>query len=195
VIRVLIVASSAIARAGLEALLKETSNIEVIDSVASLEQTGSQDQDVIVVAGEIPQHVLELGQESNIVLLAADPQPAALEWIRSGVRAVLPRDAGPAQLIAAIEAAAAGLVVLRPEEIEPWLGSPKLDGPIEALTSREIEVLGMLAEGLANKIIAHRLGISEHTVKFHVTSIMEKLHAASRTEAVTLGIRRGLIML
>ncbi|HKC74673.1 MAG TPA: response regulator transcription factor, partial [Chloroflexota bacterium] len=63
------------------------------------------------------------------------------------------------------------------------------------LTPREIEVLGMLAEGLGNKTIARRLGISEHTVKFHVGSIFAKLDASSRTEAVTLGARRGLIML
>lgn len=67
--------------------------------------------------------------------------------------------------------------------------------PLQALTSREIEVLGMLAEGLGNKAIAKRLGISEHTVKFHVSSIFSKLNASSRTEAVTLGARQGLIML
>jgi DNA-binding CsgD family transcriptional regulator len=67
--------------------------------------------------------------------------------------------------------------------------------PAQPLTPREIEVLGMLAEGLGNKTIARRLGISEHTVKFHVGSILAKLDASSRTEAVTLGARRGLIML
>jgi DNA-binding CsgD family transcriptional regulator len=67
--------------------------------------------------------------------------------------------------------------------------------PTQPLTPREIEVLGMLAEGLGNKTIARRLGISEHTVKFHVGSILAKLDASSRTEAVTLGARRGLIML
>jgi DNA-binding CsgD family transcriptional regulator len=64
-----------------------------------------------------------------------------------------------------------------------------------ALTPREIEVLGMLAEGLGNKSVARRLSISEHTVKFHVSSIFTKLNAKSRTEAVTLGARLGLIML
>jgi DNA-binding CsgD family transcriptional regulator len=67
--------------------------------------------------------------------------------------------------------------------------------PNQALTPREIEVLGMLAEGLGNKAIAWRLDISEHTVKFHVGSILAKLNASSRTEAVTLGIRQGLILL
>jgi DNA-binding NarL/FixJ family response regulator len=65
----------------------------------------------------------------------------------------------------------------------------------EPLSPRELEVLAMLAEGLSNKLIAHHMGISEHTVKFHVTSIMAKLHAASRTDAVMQGIRRGLVMI
>jgi DNA-binding NarL/FixJ family response regulator len=67
--------------------------------------------------------------------------------------------------------------------------------PREQLTAREIEVLTMLAEGEGNKQIARRLGISEHTVKFHVGSILGKLNASSRTEAVTAGLRQGLIVL
>jgi DNA-binding NarL/FixJ family response regulator len=74
------------------------------------------------------------------------------------------------------------------------------DQPLEAetelseeITSRETDVLRMLAGGLVNKDIAARLGISEHTVKFHISSILDKLGASTRTEAVTLGIRRGLI--
>jgi NarL family two-component system response regulator YdfI len=73
-------------------------------------------------------------------------------------------------------------------------GSPvKL--PSAALTPREIEVLRLLADGASNKIIAHRLGISDHTVKFHVTSILSKMNASTRTEAVTLGVRMGLVYL
>jgi two-component system, NarL family, response regulator YdfI len=63
----------------------------------------------------------------------------------------------------------------------------------EEMTPRETDVLRMLAEGLVNKDIGARLGISEHTVKFHISSILDKLGASTRTEAVTLGIRRGLI--
>ena len=69
------------------------------------------------------------------------------------------------------------------------------DAPMEALTPRELEVLRLLAAGLGNKGIAARLEISEHTVKFHVASILGKLGVSSRTEAVTVGIRRGLIMI
>ena len=67
--------------------------------------------------------------------------------------------------------------------------------PSVALTPREIEVLRLLADGASNKIIAHKLGISDHTVKFHVTSILSKMNAGTRTEAVTLGVRMGLVYL
>ena len=99
-----------------------------------------------------------------------------------------------------MQAAAAGLIVLHHEStaaILPLLSAAARPIPTaggETLTPREIEVLGMLAEGEGNKQIARRLGISEHTVKFHVGSILAKLGAATRTEAVTLGLRGGLIM-
>ena len=67
--------------------------------------------------------------------------------------------------------------------------------PSAVLTPREIEVLRLLADGASNKIIAHKLGISDHTVKFHVTSILSKMNAGTRTEAVTLGVRMGLVYL
>jgi DNA-binding NarL/FixJ family response regulator len=103
-------------------------------------------------------------------------------------------------LRAAIEAAAAGLVVIHPSELDTVLSatvgpSAPLDELLEPLTRREREVLQMLAAGLANKEIAARLAISDHTVKFHVASILGKLGASTRTEAVSAGIRRGLVML
>ena len=123
----------------------------------------------------------------------------------TGVRAVLPNDISSEQLVAALEAVASGLLVLHPaQSLTPVntngfpsspARSPGLEELAEALTPRESEVLQMLASGLGNKEIAARLAISEHTVKFHVASILGKLGAASRTEAVSLGIRRGLILL
>ena len=197
-IRVLIASSSALARAGLESMLSRDANIEVIASGA---EDDNQDPDVIVAdldrpGEEAPQELLELGPDSSLVLLVSGAQPfTTLELLRSGVRAVIPRDSNPAQIIAAIHAAAVGLVIMSPQDLEPWLANSKAAQLLEPLTARETEVLGMLAEGLSNKLIAHRLEISEHTVKFHMTSILSKLNASSRTEAVTLGIRRGLIML
>ena len=95
------------------------------------------------------------------------------------------------------------LSAIDPRELETLLAASRGSGaaPLAAatengkLTAREIEVLRMMAEGSANKAIAWKLGISEHTVKFHVASILGKLHAATRTEAVTIGIRKGLVLI
>ena len=109
--------------------------------------------------------------------------------LHSGVRAVLPRDATGPEIIAAIKGAAAGLIVLSSEDMDALLPADaevvSADViPGEALSSRELEVLAMLAEGLGNKDIAARLKISEHTVKFHVSSILGKLRVTTRGEAV-----------
>jgi DNA-binding NarL/FixJ family response regulator len=188
VIRVLIAVSSPILRAGLESILRASPNI------SSTSDEAMEAPDVIVADGDRPQE--DLDPTAAVILLADEAEPSGtVEALRSGVRGILPRDAGAAQILAAIEAAAAGLVVLPAEDVETVLAAPRQARTTESLSPREAEVLGMLAEGASNKAIAFRLGISEHTVKFHVTSIMTKLNAGSRTEAVTLGIRQGLIML
>ena len=176
-------------------MLHEAGGIEIIGNVSGLEQAESYEHaDVIVADWELPE--LAGGPEPPVVMLLGETQPGRrLDLLRSGVRGVLGGDAGPEQLAAAIQAAAAGLAVFDPQDSARWLGSPTPLADVEPLTPRETEVLAMMAEGLSNKLIAHRLGISEHTVKFHVTSIMSKLGAASRTEAVTIGLRSGLILL
>jgi len=123
-----------------------------------------------------------------VVLLTAGP---ALEYLRGGVRGVLQPDASGAQIAAALQAAAADLLVLSPESAETHTVAPAHSG----LSAREVEVLRLIAEGLANKEIAYRLGLSEHTVKFHVSSLLGKLGAGSRAEAVGAGIRQGILML
>jgi DNA-binding NarL/FixJ family response regulator len=132
-----------------------------------------------------------------VILLVEDP---SLAWTpaarRAGVRAVLGYDAPVEQITAAIAAATAGLITLHPDAFRSAARSTVGDGGEErALTPREREILEMLAEGLSNRMIANRLRISMYTVKFHVASILAKLHAGSRTEAVTLGVRGGLISL
>ena len=137
-----------------------------------------------------PAFVLLAGQQ-GIAPVAAN--------LGAGVRAVLPHHASAEEISAAVEAVAGGLIVLHPD-VMTWL---QLTEPVRhatvdrerALTPREIEVLRMLAEGMANKNIAWRLGISEHTVKFHIASIFAKLDAATRAEAVAIGMRQGLIMM
>ena len=116
----------------------------------------------------------------------------------------LQRDATPEEIAAALGAVAGGLItldrriatLLLPPSTTFSVPAPeRLTGPEEPLTARELEVLQLLAQGLPNKIIATRLHITEHTAKFHVSSILMKLGAASRTEAVTTAARRGLLVL
>lgn len=195
--RVLVVAPSPLARAGIQSLLAGAASLEVIGSVPAWSDYSGPEPDVIVADADSAEELsIELSEAAPLVLLTADvPQSGVAEALRSGARAVLPNQAGASQIIAAIEAAAAGLVVLQAADLDGLLLAPRQATLAEPLTPREIEVLALLAEGQSNKSIAHRLGISEHTVKFHVASILGKLHAGSRTEAVTLGIRQGLIML
>ena len=131
-----------------------------------------------------------------IVALLPDATYAAEAWA-AGPKGLLSRDSGAANLNAALTAVAQGLVVIDAELSAALL--PSGDTPpavsVGELTPREREVLQLLAEGLPNKVLAARLKISEHTVKFHVNSIMGKLGAQSRTEAVTRATRAGLIFL
>ncbi len=211
-IRVLVKASSTTTRAALERLLRANPRFEVIDrsSTAGL-RDGSIEAfgpDVVVaqVAGqddELAQELLDWAAAGGPVVVLVDDPAAAWtgDALRAGVKAVLPSGLAGEEISAAVEAAVRGLVVLHPEDVENLLsaGARTADGVpaalVESLTPREIQVLRLLAEGLGNKGIASRLEISEHTVKFHVASILGKLGAASRTEAVTLGIRNGLIMI
>jgi DNA-binding NarL/FixJ family response regulator len=105
---------------------------------------------------------------------------------------MLPREAAPEQIVAALYAASAGLVAI-PAESSSLVVPAATESVAENLTPREMETLEMLAEGLSNKQIAARLSISEHTAKFHVNSILGKLNAATRTEAVMRGLRTGLL--
>jgi two-component system, NarL family, response regulator YdfI len=202
VIRVLVAASSGVIRAGLEALVKSTPAFELSGSAsdfAALAAEAERDPPGAILADLEPPLPAELPAIAPVVLLVGEPAvPLIAEALRAGIRAVLPRDVAVTEIVAAIEAAAAGLVALHPSDVPALLSVPRVEpviGTGEPLTPRELEVLAMLSDGAGNKTIAWELGISEHTVKFHVASIMSKLDATSRTEAVTIGIRRGLIML
>jgi two-component system, NarL family, response regulator YdfI len=207
VTRLLIAAQSAIVRAGLESMGAAGPAIEVLGTsdLAGIAAAIDRHQpDVVLAAVESqreqpPEELLALaGRDGGpaIVVLAPDLQPAWTgEALRAGIRALLPGDLGPREILAAVEAAAAGLVVLHPQDLPQFVADrPVPAAPAQTLSPREVQVLSMLAEGFGNKTIAWKLGISEHTAKFHVASILSKLNAGTRTEAVTLGIRRGLIM-
>jgi DNA-binding NarL/FixJ family response regulator len=213
VIRVFIVAASPLVRAGLENLLPAR-GVEIVGSGSNLDALEQQVSDALIdvalidASAEPPQSLLAeladsgLAAELSVVLLSDHPSTAwSAEALRAGVRAVLPTTVSPDQLLAALQAAVAGLLVLRPSDLVaavPAAAAPAsqpLAELAEPLTRREREVLQMLAAGLGNKEIAGRLNISDHTAKFHVASILGKLGAATRTEAVALGIRRGLVLL
>jgi NarL family two-component system response regulator YdfI len=212
VIRVFIVAASPLARAGIKNLLS-TRDVEVngsngtIDALTEMLDGTAPDVVLVDSSGEPFEPLLEsilasgLASDVNMVIVGDAISPGtSVEALRAGIRAALPGDISPEQLVATLQAVANGLMVLHPSlanEALPAGSAPprELDELAESLTRRELEVLQMLAAGLGNKEIAARLGISEHTVKFHVASILGKLGAGSRTEAVSLGIRRGLVLL
>ncbi len=131
---------------------------------------------------------------AQIVALVHDTTSAARLW-GSGVSGLLLRDAETDVIVAALGAVAQGLHVVGPTLLGA-LGSAEAhvapSGNV-ALTAREHDVLRLLAQGLPNKEIARRLAISEHTVKFHVNAVLGKLGAQSRTEAVVLAMRMGLV--
>jgi two-component system, NarL family, response regulator YdfI len=212
VTRVALVAASPVERAGLESIVGG-SDIEVVASIADVDTLVSRLDDlqpdaVLVVLDvhddEPPPGVLAISGASGappVAVIASETAPGwAVDALRAGVRAVLPRDATPREITGALVAIASGLVAVHPEAIESLaVEQPASSRAAEAmhppLTPRELDVLRMLAEGLGNKTISTRLGISEHTVKFHIASIFAKLNAGSRTEAVTQGVREGLILL
>ncbi|HZU22638.1 MAG TPA: response regulator transcription factor [Terriglobales bacterium] len=192
-VRVRIVARSAVSAAGFEAVLLAGGRCEISRSAADV---------VLVEAGLSLKHALERVREHSesacIVIADNLSRRELLHALHSGVLAVLPTACSPEELLAAIEAAAAGLAAFTPEQLERLLPSAADpgDGDLsEPLTARESQVLELLAQGLANKEISAALHVSEHTVKFHVSSIIAKLGVAGRTEAVSRGVRDGLILL
>ncbi len=199
-LRVLVCARYPAVRSGLRELLT-SSGIETVEWVPG-RHDALDDVDVIVTdldrqSAEVPVTGGADGTTLPTVTLVDGAEQVRPGEADEPARGWLLRDASAEELSAAVRAVAAGIIVLAPpiaREIT-WpardIGAP--DAP--ALTKREDQVLRLVAAGLPNKMIAHELGISEHTVKFHVGAILSKLDARSRTEAVTLAARRGLLTL
>jgi two-component system, NarL family, response regulator YdfI len=211
VARVVIGASSAVVRTTLVAVLTDNPAFQVIGSF-SIDEAFAQLEDlqpdiVLLDIGSPVDEAMSIVLESRgeppsatLVILTDDIEKFLVaDAVRSGVHAILPREAKPEEICAAIQASLAGLVVIHPDALDSLLPTEEekqseVDSSDQILTPREIDVLRMIAEGMGNKEIASKLRISDHTVKFHISSIFAKLGAANRAEAVTLGIRRGLIM-
>lgn len=220
-IRVLVVGASALARAELASLLAGDHDLELVGQALRVEDLerplGAPNTDVVVAtldrgderaAAALLALAAEGGGPAVVAIVDEDDPVWVSEALHAGVSAVLPRDAGAAELQATVVAARSGLVVMRREDLPHGadarvagaasaaaLPRERASAPRTPLTRRELEVLSLLAEGFGNKAIAARLAVTERTIKFHVGAILEKLGVASRTEAVTMGLRRGLILL
>ncbi|WP_309727914.1 response regulator transcription factor [Chamaesiphon sp. OTE_75_metabat_556] len=206
-IRVLVVATAAVARAGLSVALSIDPEIEVVGTAADLETLAaavdrSQPDAILLDLGDSPQAslweqltLLQAGRAARIPIALYDWDGDLQVAFQAGVRGILPDTSTEIALGAAMVAIARGWLVLPPTAIELFNAREQVAAPsTQILTSREIEVLVQIGAGLANKAIAQNLHISDHTVKFHISSIFQKLHVSTRTEAVKVGIGLGLIL-
>ena len=201
-IRVMIVSPNSALRIGLRELLGRQPDIQITGEAVDLEGIHEMETEVLVLASVSSARLLESRITSPILFLTDDVE-SVRAVLGSNVRAwgVLSPDATEDELAAAVRAVGEGL----------WVGAPSLvremirfsgrreslgeESLTEQLTAREKEVIQLMAQGLANKQIALSLSISEHTVKFHLSSLYSKLGISSRTEAIKRGIELGLISL
>ena len=213
VIRVIVAAISAVRRGGLEAIVKSNASFRLVGSLPTVVSFATRIQELQphVVIADLAQADTQIFQAASdleragigtVVLVDGPSVGWTARALRAGVRAILSRDSSENEIASAVSAADRGLVLLDPEVTKELASqtravtsvSENVSESLEELTPREVEVLRLMAEGFGNKQIAARLGISDHTVKFHISSILAKLSVSSRTEAVTQGIRMGLIV-
>jgi DNA-binding NarL/FixJ family response regulator len=182
-LRVALRAADPVRRGGLAALVQGAGHV-LAEAEPDVVLLDLDDADAVPAETEAPVVVL-----SDRASLGRDRQLAG----------VLPRAVRDAALDAALRAAAAGLLVRSPAPDRPTRATPDGFQPAEEqpglLTPREVEILGLVGEGMSNKEAARRLGISAHTVKFHLEAVFAKLGAGSRAEAVAKGLRGGVIEL
>lgn len=202
--RVLFVDDHPLAREGLAAVLARQPDLELVadggTAAEAVELYRRHRPDVAVIDLRLPdgdgvavvRRIRAEFPEARLMLLSsfAGEEPV-YQALQAGAKAFLFKDAARDELVAAVRAVAAGRTYL-PAEPAARLAARVGD---DALSDREVEVLALVAEGLRNKEVAARLGLSEHTVKVHVQNILAKLHAGDRTEAVTAAARRGIIRL
>jgi DNA-binding NarL/FixJ family response regulator len=205
VIRVLIADDHAVVRAGLAQLLQTFAEVELVGAAANGEEAVSLCAERLpaVVLMDLEMPVLD-GIEATRRIRAAQPEVAVvvltsfsdreriLRALDAGAVGYLLKDAEPDELARAIEAAARGESPLDPKAARALLSARRTPAPADALSEREREVLAMVGEGLANKAIARRLGISEKTVKAHLTSVYREIGVTDRTQAALWAQRNGV---
>ena len=198
-------------RRTLEQLLREDaalSIVGVIDDPAAISLLIDQNHANVVLADVPPRERLadwriRHNQTAFVIFVDLANEEDSLDALYAGARAILPRTAKPDEIVTVIKAVTNGLAVLPGELLPTLLSGASLVGELlddndadrARLTPRELEVLAAMADGISNKAIARRLGISFHTAKFHVAAILAKLNADSRTEAVARAAQLGLVML
>jgi DNA-binding NarL/FixJ family response regulator len=205
--KLLVIAEGVLARAGLAALLTDVSDAEVAGQIAPLDGLADEidlyEPDAVVFdLGYDAARWLSSVSALTVPALLLLPDENAAYTVSAALPAGLPvalllREGDPRRLEYALNALEAGLVTLDPALAAVLLpsGGAVDEPPAEKLTAREVEVLRLMADGLTNKAIGAQLQISPNTVKYHVNTILSKLGAQSRTEAVVRGGRLGLIML
>jgi DNA-binding NarL/FixJ family response regulator len=205
VIRVLLVDDHVVVRAGLEELLHTTGEIEVVgaaaDGAEAVRLVAERAPDVVLMDLEMPgvdgieatRRVLAAGSDAAVVILTSfSDRERILQALDAGAVGYLLKDAEPHELVSAIRAAARGESPLAPKAASAVLGARRERAPAAELTEREREVLALVGAGLQNKEIARRLGISEKTVKAHLTSVFRQLGVYDRTQAALWAQRHGL---
>ena len=201
-IRVPIVSANHALRVGLREMLGNQPDIKVVGETSDLESVNEMETEVVVLASVSSARLFE-SKAAFAILFLTDDIENVRGMLNSTSRAwgVLSSDATEDELAAAVRAVGEGLWVGAPGLVKSLIRLPgrressSEESLIESLTAREMEVIQLMAQGLANKQIALALGISEHTVKFHLSSLYAKLNSASCTEAVKRGIELGLISL
>ncbi len=201
--RVFVVASTPVTRAGLRSMLAgvEGTDVRVVgESASPTDPSALSEADVVLLADEDLLEEAALAEDgTQALVLISEDDHAVLRLRALSLRGwgFVPPDATPEEIAAAVSAAAQGLIVLpKPLTARLLQGSAtSVEELPEPLTAREREVLELLGRGLSNRLIAQELHISEHTVKFHISSLYAKLDVSNRAEAVSQGARRGLISL
>ncbi len=205
--RVFVVAPTPVTRAGLRSMLAniEGTDVQVVGEAASPtapDPSALSEADVVLLADEELHEeaaiaVAEDGTQALVLISDDDQAVSRLRALPLRGWGVVPPDAPPEELAAATAAVAQGLIVLPKPLTERLLQEPttSVEELSEPLTAREREVLELLGRGLSNRLIARELHISEHTVKFHISSLYAKLEVNNRAEAVSQGARHGLISL
>jgi DNA-binding NarL/FixJ family response regulator len=213
-IRVLLVDDHGVVRRGIEAYLDLVDDIEMLGEagngrealarVAEMDAAG-RPPDVVLMDLLMPEMdgiaataaIKERWPDIEVVALTSFIEEDKIHGaLQAGATGYLLKDAAATEVAAAIRAAHQGEMHLAPavaRRLAESLRAPTREKPIEPLTEREREVLGLVAQGKANKEIARQLEISERTVRTHVSSILGKLGLVSRTQAALYAVREGLV--